>query len=703
MNAENHSSSSSDASHGSQSSQFGLLRARRFAPFFGTQFFGAFNDNLFKNALVVLVAFHAAEWSAMAPEVLTNLAAAIFILPFFLFSATAGQLADKYDKARIARAVKILEMLIMVVAGIGFLLHSLVWLFVALCLLGLHSTVFGPVKYAILPQHLSASELVGGNALVEAGTFIAILLGTIVGGLLAKTASPATGGHPVWIAVIGLAIAAAGYLLSRGIPAAPPPAPELRVNPNPLTETWRNLGFARRNRKVFLAILGISWFWLYGALFLTQFPVYTQKVLGGDETVVTLLLATFSVGIGVGSLLCERLSAKRLEIGLVPFGSIGLTLFALDLSLASALLPPAPPPEALHGVGAMLAQFSTWRILADLVLIGLFGGFFIVPLYALVQLESAEEHRARIIAANNIMNAVFMVGGALFAAGILGIGASIPLLFAIGALFNAAIALYIYRLVPEFLLRFIAWMLVHTVYRLSTRRLEHLPERGAALLVCNHVSRVDPFVLMAASGRPIRFVLGPRLLSLPVLGYVLRRCNAIALPAEENGEGGAEGRARAYDAAARALDAGHLVAVFPEGKMTEDGGLGVFDDSARAILVRLEALCAENGTANETANGMANEAVKGTAKEAADAAVRGEMPPVLPLALNGMWGSLFSRRPLQTTGRADFGLLGHLFARVTIAAAAPLAFDEADGVRLRAAVAGLIDVEIDVESDVKTE
>ncbi|HOG03903.1 MAG TPA: MFS transporter, partial [Accumulibacter sp.] len=459
------------------SSQFGLLSTRRFAPFFGTQFLGAFNDNLFKNALIVLLTFQAASWTTLTPEVLTNLAAGIFILPFFLFSATAGQLADKYDKAKLARLVKLLEIVIMGVAWLGFSMHSLEVLLAALFLLGLHSTLFGPVKYAILPQQLRENELVGGNALVEAGTFVAILIGTLAGGLLAGAA-----GHPSWVAYAGLVIAALGYLCSRGIPAAPAPVPGLVVSLNPLSETWRNIGFARENRTVFLSILGISWFWLYGALFLAQFPAYAKNVLGGSETSVTLLLAVFTIGIGLGSLLCERLSAGHVEIGLVPFGSIGLTLFGIDLAFASPSLLPAGAPLPLAG---LLALHATWRVLFDLFALGLFGGFFIVPLYALIQLRSAPEQRARIIAANNILNALFMVCGSLAAAGMLGNGISIPALFGIAALCNAAVAIYIYSLVPEFMLRFIAWLLVHSVYRLQQKGLTNIPEEGAAVLVCN--------------------------------------------------------------------------------------------------------------------------------------------------------------------------------------------------------------------------
>ncbi|WP_415034793.1 MFS transporter [Azonexus sp.] len=431
------------------SGQFSLLKQKRFAPFFTTQFLGAFNDNLFKNALVVLLIFQAAQWTTLAPELLANLAAGIFILPFFLFSATAGQLADKYDKALLTRIVKVLEMLIMGVAAVGFFLGSLNILLAALFLLGLHSTLFGPVKYAILPQHLHDDELIGGNGLVEAGTFVAILLGTLAGGLLAGSVR-----HPAWIAAGGFIVALAGYVASRGIPAAPPPVPQLRISLNPLRETWRNLAFAQKNRSVFLAILGISWFWLYGALLLAQFPAYTRNILGGNELMVTLLLATFSLGIGAGSLLCERLSGKQLEVGLVPLGSIGLTLFGLDLYFASPL---DLAGNGVHDSLALLSVAAVWRVLFDLLLLGVFGGFFIVPLYALVQLRSAPEQRARIIAANNILNALFMVVGALGAAALLEAGLGIPALFALAALLNALAALCLCGLLPEFFQRFIAW------------------------------------------------------------------------------------------------------------------------------------------------------------------------------------------------------------------------------------------------------
>ena len=620
------------------SSQFDLLKARRFAPFFATQFLGAFNDNLFKNALIVLLTFQAASWTALAPEVLTNLAAGIFILPFFLFSATAGQLADKYDKAKLARLVKLLEIVIMGVALLGFSLHSLSVLLTALFLLGLHSTLFGPVKYAILPQHLRERELVGGNALVEAGTFVAILIGTLAGGLLAGAA-----GHPTWVAYAGLVIAVFGYLFSRGSPAAPAPAPELVVSLNPLSETWRNIGFARQNRTVFLSILGISWFWLYGALFLAQFPAYAKNVLGGSESSVTLLLAVFTIGIGLGSLLCERLSAGHVEIGLVPFGSIGLTLFGIDLAFASPDLLPAGAPLPLT---SLLALHETWRVLFDLLALGLFGGFFIVPLYALIQLRSAPEQRARIIAANNILNALFMVVGSLAAAGLLADGLSIPVLFAVAAVCNAAVAVYIYSLVPEFLLRFVAWLLIHSVYRLRQNGLENIPEEGAAVLVCNHVSFVDPLVIAAASRRPIRFVMDYRIHRTPLISFVFRHMHAIPIaPARDD----AAMMEAAFEEVAKALEAGELVAIFPEGRITDTGEIYPFRPGVQRIVKRTPV-------------------------------------PVIPMALQGLWGSFFSRKDGPAMSKP---LRRGMFSAIALTVGVPVAPAAATPEHLQAIVAGM--------------
>jgi hypothetical protein len=619
-------------------SQFRLLGERRFGPFFATQLLGAFNDNVFKNALVLLIAFQAAGLAGLAPEVTVNLAGGVFILPFFLFSATAGQLADKYDKARIMRLVKLAEIAIMAIAALGFVRGDVVTLFAALFLMGVHSTVFGPVKFAILPQTLGEEELVGGNALVETGTWAAILLGTILGGLLIAWPS----GPTVLVPAVTIAVAALGYAASRFVPPAPPPAPGLALSWNPVAETWRNFRFLRGNRTVFLSILGVSWFWFYGALLLAQFPVFAKQWLGGDAVVATVLLTILAVGIGAGSLACERMSGHKVEIGLVPFGSIGMTLFAFDLFLAS----PAAPPETVAGLGAFLAQPGAIRVLADIGLIGLFGGFFIVPLYALILSRSDPAHRARVIAGNNVVNSAFIVGAALVGALFLQRGATVPQLFLLAALFNAAVAAFIFSLVPEFLMRFLAWLLIHSVYRLKKSGLEHIPEHGPALLVCNHVSFVDAVVIMAACRRPIRFVMDHRIFKTPLLNFIFRTGGAIPIASRREDP---EMMERAFAAVAAALRAGELVGIFPEGRLTDSGEIQPFRPGIQRILA--------------------------------------ETPvPVVPMALRGLWGSFFSRKGGAAMTRP---FRRGLLSRIGLAVAPPVAPELVTPERLQAQVLAL--------------
>ena len=582
-------------------SQFGLLGARRFGPFFWTQFLGALNDNLFKNALVILFAFRMSG-VAFSENTLVNLSTGLLTLPFFLFSASAGQIADKFDKARIIRLVKLFEIGIMLLGAAGLRLHSVPLLLAVVFLMGTHSAVFGPVKYSILPQHLHPDELVGGNALVQMGTFAAILLGTILGGALVKL-----GGETAVSATV-LALAAAGWLASRGVPPAPAPAADLRLDWHPVRETLRIVGFARENRTVFLSILGISWFWFYGALFLAQFPGLTRHVLGGDEWVATLLLVVFSVGVALGCMLCERLSSRTVELGLVPFGSIGLSLFAADLFFATRGLAPAGAPV---GALAFLQSLHHWRVLADLVLIGAFGGFFIVPLQALVQQRSEPSRRSRIIAANNILNAAFMVLAAVLGIVLRDAGLTIPELVLVTAVVNAVVAVYIYTLIPEFLMRFLVWLLVHTVYRMRTRGMENLPEEGAAVLVSNHVSFVDALVIAAACRRPIRFVMDHNYFHLPVLNFFCRTVRAIPIASRKEDPKVVE---QAFDAVARALEEGSLVCIFPEGRLTPNGDLGPFRPGIERVVERTPV-------------------------------------PVVPMALRGLWGSFFSRKDGRAMSR----------------------------------------------------
>jgi 1-acyl-sn-glycerol-3-phosphate acyltransferase len=557
-----------------QGNQYRLLGERRFLPFFLTQFCGAGNDNIFKFALTVLATYSAADWGGLDPRSAGAVIGGIFILPFVLFSATAGQLADKYEKSLLIRWVKNLEILIMSIAALGFVCHIVALPFLAVFLMGLHSTIFGPVKYAYLPQHLNEAELTGGNGMVEMGTFVAILLGTMAGGAL--IAVPGMG--PSYVAATTLAVALLGRIAAGFVPHSVASDPALAINWNPFSETWRNLELARGNRTVFLSMLGISWLWFFGSIFLTSFAGFAKEVLGGDGSVVTLLLAVFSVGIAMGSLACERLSGHKVEIGLVPFGSIGMSLFAADLFLA---IYDRTAGSQLSGMAGFFSQPGHWRVMADLFLLSLFGGFYSVPLYALIQSRCEASHRARIIAANNILNALFMVVASVMAAGLLASGLTLPQLFLVTAVLNAAVAIYIYSLVPEFLMRFLAWLLIHSVYRLDKKGLENIPSEGPCVVVCNHVSFADPVVILGACPRPIRFVMDHRIFKVPLLNFIFRNTRAIPIaPAKED----PEMMERAFAEVAKALEAGEVVGIFPEGRITDTGELYPFRPGIRRIL-----------------------------------------------------------------------------------------------------------------------
>jgi hypothetical protein len=452
------------------------------------------------------------------------------------------------------------------------------------------------------------------------GTFVAILLGTITGGVMVAIEP----NGPLFAGLVAVAVAVGGWLISRGIPNTGAAAPNLAINWNPVTETMKNLRFAYGNRTLWLSMLGISWFWFYGATFLTQFPNFAKDILGGNEHVVTLLLALFSIGIGAGSLLCERLSGHKVEIGLVPFGSIGLTIFAVDLWFATQSI----HATELVGIRAFLSQPVHLRVVADLMLIGMFGGFYIVPLYAMIQQRSDEAYRSRIIAANNILNAVFMVASAGLAIGLLSAGVSIPGLFLVTGILNAAVALFIYKLVPEFLMRFLAWLLVHTIYRVRKEGLDNVPEEGGCIIVANHVSYVDAIVIAACVRRPIRFIMDSRIFRVPVLNWLFRTMQAIPVASAREDPALKEA---AFAEAAKARRAGEIVGIFPEGMLSPDGEMARFRPGIERMLQ--------------------------------------ETPvPVVPMALRGLWGSLFSR---SYKGRAFRRWLG-MFPRIALVAAPPV-------------------------------
>lgn len=577
------------------SSQFSLLGQRRFAPFFWTQFLGAANDNLFKFAFTVMVTYQLqVSW---LPASQAGLAVgALFILPFILFSATSGQVADKYPAHRLIRLVKDLEVGIMLLGALGFWVESPAILLGCVFLMGLQSSIFGPVKYALLPQVLSERELTGGNGLVETGTFVAILLGNMAGGLLVGLVDI---GHTL-VAAACLLMAIGGRLSAQLIPELPACVPTLKVNYNAFSETWRNLKLAYGHRVVFRSLLGISWMWFLGAAILSLFPILARDVLHGDEQVASLLLAMFSVGIGAGSLLCEKLSRRHVEIGLVPLGALGMSIFVADLAHSITQVPQA---GELMSVGAFMAVSENWWVLADLVLLALCAGVFSVPMYALVQLRSPAEHRARIIASGNILSALFMVASALLVGSLLGAGWTLDQVFVALGWGNLLVAVLIFLMVPEYLLRFLAWVLTYCVYRFRIRGEENIPTKGAAVLVCNHVSFADAVLLMCASPRPIRFLMDREIFNTPVIGTVFRLCKAIPVCSPRQDRAAYE---QALQQAMQVLRDGDLLGIFPEGRLSTDGNIGEFKAGLMKVIAE-------------------------------------EPAPVIPMALQNLWGSYFSR------------------------------------------------------------
>lgn len=602
-------------------SQFSLFRLRRFRPFFLTQFAGAFNDNLFKNALLMLLTLSAVPIMGLGTDAVINLAALLFILPFFLFSALAGQIADKYEKSSIIRRIKQLEIVIMAVAAVALLLEWFPGLLALLFLMGTQSAFFGPVKYAIIPQHLENEELVGGNALVSVGTFIAILLGTIVGSIMGANSA---GG--IWPAMGVVTLAVLGYLASRGIPTAPSAQPTLKIKWDIFRETAAVVRLAREKRSVFLSVLAISWFWFIGAAYLTQIPNFGATTLAAEPSVITLLLVMFVVGIGLGSMLCEKLSGRHVELGIVPIGSLGLSLFGIDLYFA---VPAAPLAEPLTWL-TQLEHGAYRRVLIDLAAIGAFGGLFIVPLYAFIQQQTPPDRRARVIAALNIINALFMVTSAAVGLLLLGFaGLTIPEFLLLVALANIPVCLYVYSQVPEFALRFVIWMLSHTLYRVRAAGLEAIPDEGPVVLVCNHVSYTDPLIIAGAIKRPVRFVMDEQIFSSSLLGWFFRLARAIPIASRQQRP---EVYEQAIEAIDQALGRGEVVCIFPEGRLTRDGEIGQFRKGIETIVER-------------------------------------NPVPVVPMALQGLWGSFFSYR-----GGPALGTLPRRFwSHIGLKASAPLA------------------------------
>jgi 1-acyl-sn-glycerol-3-phosphate acyltransferase len=627
--------------------QFALLKQRRFLPFFIVQALGAFNDNIYRQAIIGLLFFLGV--STEERTLYTNLAPALFILPYFLFSALAGQVAERMEKQKLIVVTTTMEIVIMALAAVGFLTQSMPVLLVALFCTGLQSTLFGPVKYSVLPSILKPEELTGGNGLVEMGTSISILTGMIAGGLIFSLA----GSHgPVVAAVAIIALALAGNTAARMIPRLDAGAPELKINWNPWTESLAVLRLARKQKAVRNAILGVSWFWVFGTVLTAQLPTYAVVNLGGGDTLYIFALALFSLGTGVGSLLCEKLSGRIVEIGLVPLGAFGMSVFLLDLYFART----GAVTAAGLDVAGFLQQPGSARIVIDLLGIGLFTGFFVVPLFALIQSRTPRSEMSRVFAALNIQNSGFIV-----AAAVLGLllqlkqltlfgytlplpGLTIPQLLLVLAIANVVVAVYIFSIVPEFLMRFLSWLMVRTLYKLRVRGVEdNVPDEGAALIVCNHVSYMDALILSATIPRPVRFVMYYKIFNIPVMRWIFRTAKAIpiASPKED-----AALMQRAFDEVDAALAEGELVCIFPEGALTRDGEIAAFRSGVEKILARRPV-------------------------------------PVVPMALKGMWASMWSRRDTRL-GRMR--VPRRFRAHVEVVAAAPVNGQDTDAARLETLV-----------------
>ena len=578
----------------SSQSQFSLMAKKRFLPFFITQFLGAFNDNIYKNALLLMVAFAAASSLPFNSALFINLAAGLFILPFFLFSGIAGQLADKYEKSLIIRRIKLLEIGIMLIATAFILTQNYLMMLVLLFLMGTQSAFFGPVKYAIIPQHLQESELIGGNALVEMGTFVAILAGTLGAGLISEME-----GAKYWVSIIVVSMAILGWLASRYIPEAKASASDLKVSWNIFTQTAAIVRDSRKDKAVFQSILAISWFWALGAAYLTQLPNLASQVLNGEPQVVSIMLAAFIIGVAVGSLACERLSGQQIEIGIVPIGSIGLTVFGIDLYFAIEPVISA----GLLDIPTFLSDPQHTRVLFDLAMLGAFGGLFIVPLYALVQQRTEEDHRARIIASLNVMNSLFMVASAVVGMTLLGMARlTIAEFFLTLSILNIAVSIYVFKQVPEFTLRFVIWMLSHTLYRVKHINLDNIPKTGPALLTCNHVSYVDALLLGGAVKRPIRFIMDLDIYQSQPFHWFFKTSKTIPICSPRQNRDVYE---NSFIQIQKELEQGNLVLIFPEGRITRNGELNKFRPGIETIL-------------------------------------KTNPVPVVPMALRGLWGSFFS-------------------------------------------------------------
>ena len=601
-------------------SQFSLLKTKRFMPLFITQALGAFNDNVLRFSVAILITYSLAASGGNAATQLA-LAAAFFTLPFFLFSGIAGQLADKHDKAHLTTRIKLAEIAIMAFGALALWTESTTLMFLALFLTGTQSTFFGPIKYGILPQHLAEDELVGGNALIEVGTFVSILLGTLYGGMLINQSF----GMPL-VAATMIGLATLGWLASRQIPIAAPPDPDLKVDYNVITSTKQVLGHATEKTHVFRAILGISWFWFLGSVFLTQIPAFARDILNAGEPVTNLFIATFTIGIAAGSMLTNRLLNGEVSVKYVPIAAILTTLAIIDLWWASSSTEAVN--SGLMSVSGYLSDGNNWRILIDLALIAGFGGLFVVPLYAYIQLHSADEHRSRVIASNNVINAAFMTAAAILTFLAASSGMSIPQIFLTVGIANALVALYICTILPQELVKYLGRRFFRLFYRVEVQGMENYKAAGdKAVIVANHVSFLDGPLLGAFLPKRANFAIN----TFTSNNWWAKPAFALfdLLPIDPTNP-------MSTRTLVQELQKDRHVVIFPEGRITSTGALMKVYEGP------------------------------GTIAHMADA-------PVLPIRIDGAQRSIFSR--LRGKQRLS------LFPKITITILEPTKFEAPEGMR----------------------
>lgn len=598
-----------------------ILRDRQFAGLFWTQLLGALNDNLLKTAMVTMITFQGVTLGGMDANSLVAAAGGLFILPFFIFSPLAGQLSDKLEKTQLLRATKIWELIIMSVGVVGFYTNNFSILLAVLFLMGVQSAFFGPAKYSLIPQIVTPEKLMATNAYVELGTFMAILVGTIGGGAAAGAENAK---HIISAGIIGLAVL--GIVTSRWMSPVAPGMPDLQIRYNPIPQFREMWSILRERKAVFNSVLAISWFWFFGAGILSVLPIYVKDFLKGDETVATAFLAAFTIGIGIGSILSEKLSHERVEIGLVPIGSLGMSIFMIDLFLIWPSWIGAQTTPM--GFSQFIQTYEGLRLMGDFLMTSIFGGMFIVPLYALVQERSDSSSRSRVVAANNVVNALFMVLSSALVMIFHHLKFSLPQIFLALSLMNLIVAVYVYTVVPEFTLRFISFILSRMMYRIKVVGEEHIPKDGGVILACNHVSFIDFLLVMGAVRRPARFIMYYKFFEIPLLRYIMRQARVIPIAGKNEDEGTMN---RAFEMVSSELKEGEVVCIFPEGKITHDGKMAALKPGILKIIER-------------------------------------DPVPVVPMAINDLWGSMFSRKD----GPAFMKAPRKLWRRIEIKIAEPI-------------------------------